>query len=262
LIERANVRRQEQRVLRFGTEAWFVQARALVEPVKLSADLSCALQFDVSGKRWFFRVASGRVAGWDIGSLDEPDVELRWQTEDARRILGRELRSDDAMQATTVVARTADDIYVGPPAPLNLACRPELASLPVVAGATVTVQYRYRRGPFGDVDHVLRFEDGRLAEERLGRLEDPDVRVDVTYSAMAQVRAGDISIVDGLADGAVHGDIGPLAALAGILESPEFHTAEVATGRHALALAVLGELDADPAFATATQQLAASTRWT
>jgi hypothetical protein len=145
--------------------------------------------------------------------------------------------------------------------PLNLLRRPELRAMPRVVGATLDVQYHYRRGPFGDVSHVLRFEEARPVDERLGEIERPDAVVDVTYRAMAEVRAGEKSILEALEGGSVQGDIGPLAALAGIVESADFHAAEVATGRHALALAVLGELDSDPAFAEAMTSLALRTKW-
>ena len=50
------------------------------------------------------------------------------------------------------------------------------------------------------------------------------------YRAVPLVRSGACTIIDALADGTLNGDLGPLALLAGILESPEFHAAEVATG--------------------------------
>ena len=137
-------------------------------------------------------------------------------------------------------------------------CRPELDALPVVAGASLRVQYRYRAGPFGDVNHVLSFENGRLVEENLGVAVDPDVEVDVTYRAMALVRGGEMTILEALENGSLRGDLGPLATLAGISESDEFRAVELASGRHALALAVLGELDLDPAYAMACQTIAAA----
>jgi hypothetical protein len=59
--------------------------------------------------------------------------------------------------------------------------------------------------------------------------------------------------------GSIDGDIGPMAMLAGILESPEFHAAERATSSHSAALGGLGLLDADPDFTNACEQLAAVT---
>jgi hypothetical protein len=192
--------------------------------------------------------------------VDAPDVEVRWSKRDALLVLRRDLRSEEAMRATSVVAQLPDGRYEGPPAPLNLMCRPELDAVPRVPGATFLVQYRYRNGPFGDVSHVLRFADGRVVEERLGEVDRCDVRVDVTYRAMAEVRAGRISILEALEGGSVEGELGALAALAGILESPEFHAAELATGRHALALAVLGDLDSDAGYQAAIAELDRRTR--
>jgi hypothetical protein len=78
---------------------------------------------------------------------------------------------------------------------------------------------------------------------------------------MAEVRAAEKTILEALEGGAVRGDIGPLATLAGIVESAAFHAAELATGRHALALATLGELDSEPAFAAAMTALTSQTQW-
>jgi hypothetical protein len=239
----------------FLSQEWFAKACSLVQDVSVSHGGSCRLQFQAGETRWFMTLADGQIRGWDLGSVDEPDVELRWRADDAWLVMARELRGDAALDATTVVAAVPDGTYIGPPAPLNLGSRVELASLPAVPGATFGVQYRYRNGPFGDVNHVLRFEDGRLAQERLGTLDGADVVVGATYRAMAQVRAGERTILEALEEGSVTGELGPLAALAGILESPEFHAAERATGRHAFALAALGELDADPVFAAAMERL-------
>jgi len=60
---------------------------------------------------------------------------------------------------------------------------------------------------------------------------------------MALVRAGEITIIDALVGGNVEGREGALALLAGIHEDPRFHAAELATGRHAIALAAFAELD-------------------
>lgn len=234
----------------------FSAAYARAGGVTLEPDRECRIQFDASGTRWFLAVAGGRITAWQPGSLDDADVELQWTMTDAQRIVARELRSDAAHLATTAIAPARGGVYTGPPAPVNLACRPELSALPVAKGATFGVQYRYRDGPFGAVDHVLRFEDGRVVEERLGRLDAADVTVEVTYRAMARVRAGEITIIEALEGGSVTGEIGPMGALAGISESTQFHDAELATGRHALALAVLGELHSDPTFADTARILA------
>jgi hypothetical protein len=173
-----------------------------------------------------------------LEGVDAPDVVLRWSHADAYAIVSGELRGDEAMRRTTVIA----DDYVGPPAPLNLMARPELDALPHVPGATLVVQYLYRNGPFGDVSYALSFEDGRVVDECLGRVTDPTVTVAVSYRAMALVRAGEMTILEALEQGSVDGPLGALGVLGGISEDPRFHAAELATGRHAIALAALAEL--------------------
>lgn len=98
-------------------------------------------------------------------------------------------------------------------------------------GATFDVQCAFRSGPFGDVDYVIDFRDGRVDSDRLERLDDPTVAVEVSYRAMARVRAGETTILEALEDGRVTGEVGALAMLAGISESPEFEAAQIATGR-------------------------------
>ena len=122
--------------------------------------------------------------------------------------------------------------------------------------AAALAEYRYGAGPFGDCSYRLAFEDGRLVGEAIGESPDADAVVEVSYRAMALVRAGELTILDALVDGKVDGSIGVLAALAGISESPEFQAAERATGRHALALAALGDLSAQEVAREVMRELA------
>jgi hypothetical protein len=240
---------------------WFAHARDVVKQVQLDNACSCRVQFVADGTRWFLGLDRGRVTGFELGTIGEPDVELRWSADDARRIIAGELRGTDALAVTTVASYAADGPYVGPPAPANLLARPEIASMPSAPGATLDVQYEFRDGPFGDVEYVQRFVDGRLVEERLGELDERDVVVRFTYQAMARVRAGEWTVIDALESGSVIGEMGPLAALDGIVESREYRAAELATGPQMLALAALAELDADPTYVAAMDKLAAATRW-
>jgi hypothetical protein len=240
---------------------WFAAARDAIAGVALPDDRACRIQFDVDGTQFGLVVDGGRVTTFDLGAVDGAEVELRWPRDVARRILSRELRGNDAILATTVVAATGDGTYTGTPAPLNLSGQPGLDDMPEVPGASFTVRYINRDGPFGHVHYVLRFEDGRLADERLEELDQADVLVDVTYRSMALVRSDEITILEALETGNVQGEIGPLATIAGIQEAPEFHDAEIATGRHAIPLSVLGELDAHTDFGPAIAKLAAEADW-
>jgi hypothetical protein len=228
----------------FASE-WFAAMREGVAEIAFDRVASSRLNFTTEATRWHLVIDSGRVMRFDVGHVDDPDAELQWSQADATAIISRVHRGDDALRRTTVVTAVGDGCYVGPPAPLNLLCRPELAELPLVWGATVTVQYRYRNGPFGDVNYALSFVDGRCVDESLGVVADATVNVEASYRAMALVRAGEMTILEALEGGSVDGPVGALGVLAGISEDPRFHSAELATGRHAIALAALGDLDAD-----------------
>ena len=88
-----------------------------------------------------------------------------------------------------------------PPSPVDLIEQRELDDLPTVAGADLDVLYHYVAGPFGEVHFALSFRDGRVASAVLGEVDEPDVEVVCTFLQMAQVRRGDIGILDVLAAG-------------------------------------------------------------
>jgi hypothetical protein len=226
--------------------------------VQLGADRAARVQFQIEDCAWCVVVDQGRVEQLELGVVDDPDVVVLWSRSVAAAILRGELRDDDAWRATTVTAMTATGPYTGPPAPMNLACRPELDLLPTIPGASLCVQFRFPVGPFGAVRYALRFDDGRVVDEFLGERENVDVRIEMTYRNLALTRAGEITILDALEGGSVTGEVGALMAFGGILESPEYQRAQRATGRQAIALSVLGELNADEAFRAALQDLVAS----
>ena len=237
------------------SEAAFARARELVEgALPERAGSSCRLQFD-AGTRWGLVVEDGRVVTWEPGDLPGAEAELRWSPEDAAAVLAGRLEGDEAMRRTTLAEQAGGGDYVGPPPPMDIAGRPQLDALPELPGATVLTQYRFRSGPFGTVDFWMRWEDGRITGMDLGRLDESDVRVEVTYRAMARVRDGSITIIEALEDGSIDGKIGPMALLAGVSESREFQRAERAGGPAGQALATLGELREVPAFREACAAL-------
>ena len=231
------------------SDAAFAKARELVDgalPERSGA--SCRLQFD-AGTRWGLVVEDGRVVSWELGDLADADAEVRWSPEDAAAVLSGRLEGEEAYRRTVLAERAKAGDYVGPPPPMDLAEREEeLAALPAMPGVSVVTQYRFRSGPFGTVDYWIRWEDGALVGMDLGVLDEPDVRVEVSYRAMARVRKGSMTIIEALEDGSVDGKIGPMALLAGVSESREFQRVERAGGPAGGALATLGELREVPAF--------------
>ena len=214
------------------------QDPASVNDEHLPEWVSARVQFRADGSWWYLLIEEGAVVELATGKVQKPDVTVQWDGEAARAILNYSLQGNDALAVTTVV----DGEYAGPPAPVNMAGRPELSQMPSIPGATFQVQYLLRDGPFGDVSYAMTFQEGRVGDELLGTVEKPDVFVDVTYRALARVRAGEITIIEALEGGNVAGELGPLMLLAGVLESEEYHAAELATGRHAIVLAALGQV--------------------
>jgi hypothetical protein len=246
--------------MRFLSDEWFSAAHDRLRDVRAPDGAACCVQFDAGGTPWSLTWEPGGTIALEPGRREDAAVELQWSRPDGVAIWRREVRDAEAMQRTTAVATDANgELYTGPPCPGDIARRDELRDLPRLADASVTVQYLFSDGPFGAVPHVLVFEEGRLTRDLFGVVDEPDVVVRVPYEAIAPVRCGERSILDAIANGAIEGEIGPMAVLAGILESPDFQAAERATGRHGFALAALGLLDADPAYAAAMTELAAKT---
>jgi hypothetical protein len=246
-------------MLRFLSAQWFEAARTLLDGVEAAPESSCRVQFDADGERFVLVVDAGRLVRFETGDLDRPDVEVRFALADAAKIWAGELRDDDALRAITVVAPVPDGTYTGRPCPADLVARPELDGAPSIPGASLLVAYTFSDGPFGVVHHWLRFENGRLVADGLGEIEGADVHVGVPYVSVPLVRSGARTIIEVLEGGTLQGELGPLGLLAGIIEIPEFHAAELATGGHGFALAVVGELWASSAWIQGLEQLAGET---
>jgi hypothetical protein len=241
--------------MRFLSDEWFASAARLLEGVRAPSGATLRIQFDASGTAWSLVATEGERPELTAGPIDAPDAELRWSREDALQVWRRELRGEAAL--TKAEVRTPS--YTGAPAPFDMLDMPEIAALPRLPGVDLTAQYVFTQGPFGTVAHALVFEDGKFVRDVEGEVEGYDVRVIVPFAAIGPVRQKEWSILDALARGTIEGELGPMAMLAGILESPEFQAAENATDRHSYALGALGALDADPAFTAAMEQLAAET---
>ncbi len=242
-------------MVRFLSDDWFAEAQQLLGAVRAPDDAFTKLQFAVDDVTWHLVASPGEPVGFAPGPCDGGAPELRWSRADALAVWRRERRGEAALATATIT----DGDYHGPPCPGDLVVRPELHAMPEVAGATITVQYVFGDGPFGAVHHVLYFEDGRITYDQWGAVDGPDVTVQVPYQAISKVRSGEWGVLDALEHGTVEADLGPLAMLAGLLESPEFHDAEQATSGHSYALGGLGLLDADAAFTRASEALAAGT---
>jgi hypothetical protein len=240
----------------FLSDLWFARAGQIAATLsKPRPDASCRLQYQAAHHRWVQVIEDGRITRWEPGELLDADLEIRWSVQDAYRILHRQVTGTEALAETTV----ANGHYVGPPSPMDLGQRPELASMPRLPGATLDVQYEHPAGPFGHVSYAISFVDGQVGSMMLGKVDAPDAVVEVPYLAMVLVRLGKLSIYQALERGRVDGQTGPLALLAGLSDSEELHAAERACGGSGLALAHLGEVTSVAEFDEAMRSLAVET---
>jgi hypothetical protein len=237
--------------------SWFVRAFEHANRVVLSPECSCRLQFDIDGVLCALVVSGGTVLRFGVGVLVDPDVVLRISGIDAWAIATGRRAGTDALRAIAVVSDRTDMTCTGLPVPMGLVGRPELAAMPVVPDATLTLYHRFVGGPFGEVEYTLGFVDGQLVDECLGPPDEPpDVMIEASFRKLALLRAGRCTVLDALEHGgSVNGTVPALMAAAALYEHEAFSAAMRATGPQAMALATLGELTADDGFRDGMQAL-------
>jgi putative sterol carrier protein len=98
------------------------------------------------------------------------------------------------------------------------------AGQPERPGATARLQYVIEGGPDGDVEYYWIVVDGRLVENRLGRLEDAEVTLTESCEDAAAMQRGELDATAAFMQGRIKvgGDVGKLMTLLPITTSPEF----------------------------------------
>jgi hypothetical protein len=98
------------------------------------------------------------------------------------------------------------------------------ASQPARPGATAAIQWVVGGAPGGDVKYWWRLEDGRLLENGLGPLVDPDITLTFTYEDARKVQEGELDPNAAFMQGRmkVAGDLGKLMQLLPITSSSEY----------------------------------------
>ena len=248
--------------LAFLSDDWFGRALSRLSELDGIAGLpDVCVQFSTPDGRhqWVEEVSGGRITGLRAGTAPDPDLEVQVPAGTLWGVLRGTLDGTEAHGSILVIDPTAPG-EPHAPSPMDLGLGGGLEHLLAVPGASLAVQYGYSRGPFGYVTFSLSFEDGGVAAMTLGPVEDPYVTATCTYLQMAQVRRGDLGILDVLiAGGTITGSEGPLAMLGGISESPEFRAVEAACGRSGYVLGVLGEVHHGVGVAEAIGALMAET---
>jgi hypothetical protein len=245
----------------FLSDAWFREARDVTRSLPRLRGLHGRLQFDAASgdqhRRWVQVIEDGRVTQWDVGELPDPDVEVRWRSyEDARGVFFGDINGSDALRLVTVVARHPEGLYEGPAPPLDQYERPELAEAPRIPEATFIAQFDATNTPVGPVSIWASFVDGRVADSGFGPAARPDVVVAGPYRDALRVRAGEITLSEGLRSTKITGGEPVVVMLAGIYESSAYQRAMRACGNVGRALGDLGEVVATDAYQRAMAALA------
>lgn len=86
------------------------------------------------------------------------------------------------------------------------------------------MQYVFTGGPDGDVEFYWVVLDGKLVDNRLGRLEDADVTMTESYEDAMAVQKGELDVNAAFMQGKIRptGDLDKLMGLLPITMSPEF----------------------------------------
>ena len=240
----------------FLSDEWFERARALTAVDGSLPGVGFRIQFDADGRRWHQVAVDGAITEWAAGDIADPDIEVRIALDAARAYYRGEADGTETLAACRVIEPGGEE---GPPSPLDIEARPELDEMFLQPDATLLTQYRFSAGPFGAFEWWWRFVDGRSDSMGLGRVEDPDAVVKVPFQKLIGVRTDSISIYEAIEGGRVDGDVGPLMLLAGLQESPELHSAELACGASGPAFSCLGLVVDQPAVREGLQTLAGET---
>ncbi|HTW97439.1 MAG TPA: SCP2 sterol-binding domain-containing protein [Acidimicrobiales bacterium] len=98
------------------------------------------------------------------------------------------------------------------------------ADQPERPGVSARLQYVITDGPDGDVEYYWVIVEGRLVENRLGRLEDADVTLTQSYEDAMAIQKGDLDVNAAFMQGRVRptGDADLMMSLLSITMSDEF----------------------------------------
>jgi alkyl sulfatase BDS1-like metallo-beta-lactamase superfamily hydrolase len=91
-------------------------------------------------------------------------------------------------------------------------------------GATARMQYVVTGGPDGDIKYWWVLEDGKLVENQLGEMDDPELTLTQTYEDAKKIQMGELDAQAAFMQGRVkaEGNMAKLMALMPITSSPEY----------------------------------------
>ena len=98
------------------------------------------------------------------------------------------------------------------------------AGQPERPGATAGIQWLVAKGPEGDIAYWWQLRDGRLAESALGKLDEPDITLSLSYEDSAKIQKGELDANAAFMQGRmkVAGNMATFMQLLPITNSPEY----------------------------------------
>jgi alkyl sulfatase BDS1-like metallo-beta-lactamase superfamily hydrolase len=103
------------------------------------------------------------------------------------------------------------------------------AGQPTRPGASARVQWMVAGGPDGDIAYWWRLEDGKLLESALGKTDDPDFTMALSYEDSVKIQRGELDANAAFMQGRskVTGNMAKLMQLLPITNSPEYLAVQV-----------------------------------
>jgi len=103
------------------------------------------------------------------------------------------------------------------------------ADQPERPGATARIQWLVAKGPDGDIAYWWQLEDGRLASSGLGKVDDPDISLSLSYEDSVKIQKGELDANAAFMQGRMKaaGNMGTFMQLLPITNSPEYLALQV-----------------------------------
>jgi hypothetical protein len=95
---------------------------------------------------------------------------------------------------------------------------------PAPPGASAEIQWLVAKGPDGDIAYWWQLRDGRLVESSLGKLDEPDITLSLSYEDSVKIQKGELDANAAFMQGRMKaaGNMGTFMQLLPITNSPEY----------------------------------------
>jgi hypothetical protein len=102
-------------------------------------------------------------------------------------------------------------------------------------GASARIQWMVAKGPDGDIAYWWQLRDGHLVESSLGKIDDPDITLSLSYEDSVKIQKGELDANAAFMQGRMKaaGNMGTFLQLLPITNSPEYLSLQAELRQHA-----------------------------